>query len=260
MNKFISKIFGYIANLNFPTKIQNFINKKYVEFFKIDLSEFKNFNEYKNLNELFTRKLIKQREFSKDKFDFISPSDGECLSIGISDKNRAISIKNKSYFLDELLKEDNVKDLMYCNIYLSPRDYHRYHAPADLEIISATYVSANLYSVNKKTLLKVSNLYAKNERVILKTKLFNNKILYLVFVGAINVGKMRFNFDDRIQTNAKNGDFTYEYKNLFVKKGEELGNFELGSTIVIVSDKDSLKYEIKDQDFIKFSQTIAKIL
>ena len=65
-------------------------------------------------------------------------------------------------------------------------------------------------------------------------------ITILFFVGALNVGKMKFSFDERIQTNAM-ANFTqiYEYENLHIKKGERLGNFELGSTIVILSEKDA---------------------
>jgi len=65
-------------------------------------------------------------------------------------------------------------------------------------------------------------------------------VMSLVFVGALNVGKMKFSFDERIQTNVV-ANFTqiYEYKNLHIKKGDHLGNFELGSTIVILSKKDA---------------------
>lgn len=264
MTNFISKIFGLVANFKFPTPVQNFINKKYVEFFNIDLSEFLAVESYKSLNELFTRRLIKNREFSAEKSDFISPSDGVIFECGKSENFKAFSIKDRPYNVAELLgvlAPKSLQNFEYANIYLSPKDYHHYHSPCDLQILSALYIPAKLYSVARKALLKVDKLYEKNERVILKCKMPNDRILWLIFVGALNVGKMKFDFDERIQTNAKNRKITrYDYENLCVKKGEHLGNFELGSTIVIIAENDSLSFEIKTSEMIKFSQNFAKIL
>ena len=151
-------------------------------------------------------------------------------------------------------------NLSYANIYLSPRDYHHYHAPCDLSVTEALYIPADLYSVAKKFLLKIPNLYAKNERVILKCKMRNGGILWMVFVGALNVGKMRFDFDTRIQTNACASRFEalYEYENLNFKKGDHLGNFELGSTIVLVAQSEFLKFETPTDTSVKFGQKIAE--
>ena len=79
-------------------------------------------------------------------------------------------------------------------------------------------------------------------------------------MGALNVGKMKFCFDDRIQTNAM-ANFTqiYEYENLHIKKGERLGNFELGSTIVILSEKDATKYNLFENKELKFAEAIGLI-
>ena len=152
-------------------------------------------------------------------------------------------------------------NLSYANIYLSPRDYHHYHAPCDLSVLQALYIPADLYSVAKKFLLKIPNLYAKNERVILKCKMRNGGIFWMVFVGALNVGKMRFDFDTRIQTNAcaNRAEALYEYENLNFKKGDHLGNFELGSTIVLVAQSEFLKFSVSSETAVKFSQKIGEL-
>ena len=79
-------------------------------------------------------------------------------------------------------------------------------------------------------------------------------------MGALNVGKMKFSFDDRIQTNAV-ANFTqiYEYENLHIKKGERLGNFELGSTIIILSEKDVIEYNLFENKELKFAEAIGLI-
>lgn len=79
-------------------------------------------------------------------------------------------------------------------------------------------------------------------------------------MGALNVGKVKFSFDERIQTNVV-ANFTqiYEYKNLHIKKGERLGNFELGSTIVILSEKDVIEYNLFENKELKFAEAIGLI-
>ena len=328
MRSFISRIFGVIAAVKFPKFIQNFINRKYVEFFKIDMSEFDPPQSYVSLNALFTRRLLRPREIAADERAFISPSDGVIFESGTCADMRAFSVKGCEYSLSELLgrtfaasesggadtrdikNSDDTADaaqakiisgessaiytasdmraeiygdensvsrktsaedaqggentsgvnLSYANIYLSPRDYHHYHAPCDLSVLQALYIPADLYSVAKKFLLKIPNLYAKNERVILKCKMPGGGILWMVFVGALNVGKMKFDFDTRIQTNAcaSRSEARYEYENLNFKKGDHLGNFELGSTIVLVVQSEFLKFEIPADTSVKFGQKIAE--
>ena len=79
-------------------------------------------------------------------------------------------------------------------------------------------------------------------------------------MGALNASKMKFCFDERIQTNVV-ANFTqiYEYKNLHIKKGERLGNFELGSTIVILSEKDVIEYNLFENKELKFAEAIGLI-
>lgn len=262
-----SKLFGLIAGFKFFKSLQNFINENYVRYFKIDMSEFKAPSEYESLNALFTRSLQKTRELESG---FISPSDGRVFQSGqaflAEDEYFAFSIKGHTYSVEELLKENFEKNetqngLDYVNIYLSPKDYHRYHAPCDLEILKAVYTRGSLYSVNQKHLEKISNLYTKNERVSLKCKSEKGFIFWLVFVGAQNVGKMRFHFDESIKTNAENShNFSRVYENLKFKKGEELGYFELGSTIVLISQKGHLNFNIKNTDELKFGSKIADFI
>ena len=109
--------------------------------------------------------------------------------------------------------------------------------------------------------MRFDSVYETNERVVLTCRYNDNFTFWLVFVGALNVGKMKFLFDERIQTNAKYMDKTfYEYENIFLKKGDMLGNFELGSTIVVLTKSGKIEPTLKAGDEIKFGDTIAKIL
>ncbi len=264
MYNFISMIFGIIASWNMPSVLQNAVNSWYVSHFKIDLSEyeFKTPRQYKSLNALFTRRLAQEREMGSG---FVSPSDGRTLEVGRGELTKAYSIKGREYDVAELLGEgakagELGEGFDYLNIYLSPSDYHHYHAPCDLKVESMHYFKGNLYSVAPKVLLKVENLYPKNERVVLRGRLKSGKLVWLVFVGATNVGKMRFDFEPRIETNAKNGDASYTYDDIFLKKGEHIGNFELGSTIVVISQKDALSYSVESDKKVKFGESIGVVV
>jgi len=265
MRGLISRIFGFVAAVRFPRFLQTFINEKYVSGFKIDMSEFKEPKEYESLTALFTRELQRPRNFDVSPQAFISPSDGTCLERGVSKELKAISVKGHEYGIAELLgdsmdRSERDAELEYVNIYLSPRDYHRYHAPCDMRILSALYVPGELYSVAVSALLKVPNLYAKNERVVLKCELASGKKMWLVFVGALNVGKIKFDFDARIQTNACAGNVAlYEYENLSAKKGEQLGMFELGSTILILSEQGAVKFDLAAEQKLKYGDKIGTI-
>lgn len=259
----ISNIFGKFASKKFPKFIQTFINKSYVNILKLDMSEYDNVNSYKSLNELFTRKLVKKRQIFGQSDDFISPSDGQISEQGrIKDQN-ALQIKGKIYSISKLLsdyiskaKKDELISGSFINIYLSPKDYHRFHAPIDMQILKAIHVGAKLYPVNFRYLNKKQNLFCENERVILECK-SKNDIFYLVFVGALNVGKMVFNFDKNIQTNAKHSQQKcYEYENLHVKKADELGHFQMGSTIVCIFENENIKFE-KQNEKIKFGEILT---
>ncbi|MBK1991295.1 phosphatidylserine decarboxylase [Campylobacter sp. 2018MI35] len=263
-----SRIFGLITRIKFFKPLQILINKAYIKYFKIDMSEFKQARDYESLNALFTRSLEISRKLEDD---FIAPCDGKIIQITNSfcqkkDEFLSFSIKGKVYSINALIRDNfELKELengLDCvNIYLSPKDYHRYHAPCNLEILSAIYTRGKLYSVNEKYLKRIPNLYSENERVCLKCKSENNFIFWLIFVGAQNVGKMRFNFDFNIQTNTNKYDnFTTTYHNLKITKGEELGNFELGSTIVIIAQKGFLNFKIQENQNIKFGQNIANFI
>jgi phosphatidylserine decarboxylase len=171
------------------------------------------------------------------------------------------------YCTKELLGEnysdiaDKLIDGDFANFYLSPKDYHRYHSPINMKIKSATHIPGKLYPVNMPLLRNKLNLFIENERVILECETNDGKLLFYVLVGALNVGKMVFSFDNSIMTNIKSNKCTKQiYNDLYVSKGDLLGWFEMGSTVVMLSQKDTINYsnlEINKQ--IKFNEIIGTI-
>ena len=262
----ISLYFGKFAKKEFLSPVQKLINSSYVRLMGLNMSEFKHPRYYKSLNDLFTRELIIKRVIDENKNTIISPTDSLITQCGQIQNDIALQIKGMQYSVEELLTYycssnfEKVKDGSFMNFYLSPKDYHRYHAPCDFKLLKLIHVPGKLYPVNLKYLNKEFELFIQNERVILECET-NGKIFYMVFVGALNVGQMVFEFEQRVETNTDAKEMkVYEYENIEITKGECLGYFKMGSTVVMIWEKDSVEIEnLLNQD-VRFGQKIAKIL
>jgi len=263
-----SQLFGKFASTEFSPKFQEIINESYVKLMKLDMREFKDPKSYKSLNALFTRHLQIPRRFSVSSHDFISPCDALITECGTIKDDRALQIKGFNYSVSDLLTQ-NIADEQkakleggdFINLYLSPSDYHRYHVPINMRVTKAIHVPGKLHPVNIPTLKRQVNLFIENERVILECYTQKNQLFYMVLVGALNVGKMVVSFEDRIKTNSDAREVkVYEYaQEINLHKGDDLGCFEMGSTIVILAEKDMLTYDLSVGEKVKFAQTIAKV-
>lgn len=263
-----SRLFGVFAHKEFPAPIQHAINKAYTAMMKIDLMEFEDVNSYKSLNALFTRPFKIRRLFNIHEQTVIAPCDSLISAFGKIENALALQIKGFSYNVRNLLgdyiakkEKDRLENGDYVNFYLSPSDYHRYHAPIDMRVTKAIHIPGKLYPVNCTWLKKVQGLFIENERVVLECFTKENKLFYMIFVGALNVGKMTFTFDKTIQTNAKASiQQCYDYQDLTIAKGEELGHFEMGSTIVMLFEKESITLELGGITHVKFGQPIGGLI
>ena len=263
----ISNIFHKFATKEFPFFFFFLINNTYVSVLGLDMKEFEEPSKYKTLNKLFTRALKQERDINEDPNSFISPADSFVSECGDIKDETACQIKGMKYSVRDLLSDDvfyddfeKLKDGKFMNFYLSPKDYHRYHASFDCKITKLIHIPGKLYPVNFTYLNKQENLFIENERVILECKTDNNKLFYMVFVGALNVGKMVFTFEEEVNTNIQMlHSKVYKYDSLYVKKGDCLGYFEMGSTVLIFWEKDMVELENIINNKVKFTQKIASI-
>jgi len=263
----ISKGFHKFATKEFNSTIQSIINNGYVNILGLDMSEFNDPSSYKTLNKLFTRSLRVPRDIDSSLDTFISPADSFVTDMGEIKNETALQIKGMSYSVKNLLTEhinsddfDKMEDGTYMNFYLSPKDYHRYHLAYNCQITKLIHVPGKLYPVNFKYLNKQESLFIENERVILEGKTSDNKVFYMVFVGALNVGKMVFEFEPKINTNSDTFNTqVYEYDDLYMKKGDCLGYFEMGSTVLMFWEKDMVELKEWTNQKIKFGDIIADV-
>lgn len=263
----ISAGFGKFASKEFPSFVQNFINASYVKLMGLDMSEFRKPSTYKTLNKLFTRAFEKPRALPEDETRLISGVDALITDAGTIVEGKAYQIKGMSYEIKELFGEHHQEAAVkvdggeFINFYLSPKDYHRYHAPMKLNILSLTHIPGKLYPVNFPLLRNKQNLFIENERVVIECEDEKGRMQVLVLVGALNVGKMVVTFEDNIRTNSDIREPQhYSYENLSLDRGELFGWFEMGSTIVTFSEKGSIFPEVAINQKVSFADILGKVV
>ena len=222
---------------------------KFSSVFGVDLNQAVNPDphSYKTFNEFFTRPIKPElRPIANTRL--VSPVDGCISQLGAIKQGKIFQAKGYSYTADALLGGDNDQakkftDGHFATIYLSPKDYHRIHMPCDGKLKQQTHVPGRLFSVAPHTARTVPNLFARNERVV---AVFETEFgdMAMVLVGAINVAAIETVWDGLItppkgkQISRK--DYTNEQINL--AKGQEMGRFNMGSTVILLFTKDAPKF------------------
>ncbi|CAA6798989.1 MAG: Phosphatidylserine decarboxylase (EC [uncultured Sulfurovum sp.] len=262
----LSTGFGKFASKPFSKPVQKFINNSYVKLMGLDMTEFDAPANYPTLNKLFTRSFITEKEVSKDESVMISPVDALVTDFGKISEGKAYQIKGMEYNIAELFGEYHeeatkaVEGGEFVNLYLSPKDYHRYHTPDTLNIKSLTHIPGKLYPVNFPLLRNKKDLFIENERVIIESTDKKGNTFVMVLVGALNVGKMVVTFEESINTNSDLREPKhYTYENLTLQKGELFGWFEMGSTILLFTQKDVYTPTLEINQKVKFTENIGRL-
>ena len=262
----ISQGFGKFANKEFPKWFQKIVNGSYVGLMGLDMSDFNPSDSYKSLNALFTRRLREDRKYSLDAEDFISPCDSLISERGTIMDDYALQIKGMRYKCSDFIGDGFTQEEKsaidggeFINCYLSPKDYHRYHAPTNLKVLKAVHIPGKFYPVNMPSLKKRINLFIENERVAILCENASGKRFYMILVSALNVGVMQVSFEPKIQTNAvATTPQSYDFKDLYLNKGDDFGCFEMGSTIIILAEKGMLDVKAQAGENVRYGQTMAK--
>ena len=207
---------------------------------------------YKTFNEFFTRPL-KTGARPIAQADFICPVDGAISQFGAIEKDQIFQAKGHSYSTTALVGGDKSLAAKFENghfacLYLSPKDYHRIHMPCDGTLKSMTYVPGALFSVNPTTAQGVPGLFARNERVVCEFTSAQHGSFIMVLVGATIVGSMASVWHDAANgiinppRTGKTKTWSYENKNITLKQGDEMGRFLLGSTVVMLFEKEAITF------------------
>ena len=245
----LSRSFGRIADLRIPPALRNTILGGFARAVGIDLSEAERpVSDYASLNEFFARKLRPgARDFPRTAGIAVSPVDGIIGQHGAITKGRLIQAKGRDYSANYLLADveeaRRYDEGVFITLYLSPRHYHRIHAPCSGNITGARYVPGALLPVNAAAVQHVPHLFPRNERV---SCLIDSDIgrCAVVAVGAYNVGRISTTFDSAwagpeqsVSNRHTHGSERHYDAPLPVTQGDEIMAFHLGSTVVLLFER-----------------------
>ena len=222
--------------------ITTWLIRWFVGKYGVDMNEAENADivSYKSFNDFFTRPLkVGARPLATA--DFVCPVDGAISQFGAIDDHHILQAKGHRFTTTELVGGDNAlaahfRHGSFANLYLSPKDYHRLHMPCDGTLTRMIYLPGALFSVNPSTARGVPNLFARNERVVCVFESAQHGPFVMVLVGATIVGSMATVWHGIVNPRRTNkvSEWTYADQAVVLKKGEEMGRFLFGSTIVML--------------------------
>lgn len=228
----LSRVYGWMTRRTRPRFLVRKIIKFFIKTYGISMKNFSgDIQDYNSLNEIFLRKLNPKTRPLKKKTGFIvSPADGTVSHLELVREEKAFQVKGVDYDLSELIndKPDFSRGWYVITIYLSPKDYHRFHFPASGKLKSYCHMQGRLYPVNSLGLNHIKALFEKNERIVVKTEIEDYE-LYIVAVGATFVGSIKMEFIEKYRR-----DNLWKEIDMRVSQLDEMGRFELGSTIVML--------------------------
>jgi phosphatidylserine decarboxylase len=248
----LSRMMYRITRCEWPP-LKNILIRSFIAWFKVDMSIAmqSEISTYKHFNHFFTRALkAGVRPIAGDAHTIVCPVDGRISQIGRIQSGEIFQAKNHFYNLNALLagNQDEVKaftDGSFATLYLSPRDYHRVHMPLDGKLTMMAYVPGRLFSVNTHTTRVVNNLFARNERII---SIFDTALgpMAIILIGALNVGSMETVWAGEVTPTVKREIATVDYtgngREIRLKRGHEMGRFNMGSTVILLFGKDRMRW------------------
>ncbi len=235
-----TRLMGWFSQIESPLLARLTIGL-WQRFSDLDLSEAKA-NRFSSLQACFTRELrAGARPVDDDPTVLTSPCDAIVGACGQIEGETVIQAKGFFYSLRELLCDSRLVDLYrdgeYVTLRLTPTMYHRFHAPFDCTVDHVTYIAGDTWNVNPAAVKRVPRLYCRNERAVIRAALAgSDHVVTLVPVAAILVAGIRLHFLDGLLGMQYRGDSEIPCRAPF-RKGEEMGWFEHGSTIIVLAPK-----------------------
>ena len=260
-----NRLCGLVADTKFPRFLLTLLIRLFSWKYGVNLEESsKQVSEYKNFNEFFTRKLLPDvRTLDPDKEAVLSPVDGILGESGVISNEILIQAKGLEYRLADLLKDSEKSKLydggIFITIYLAPYNYHRIHSMVSGEVSQFCYVPGDLWTVSPLGVHHVPELFARNERLITFFETDKGECA-IVKIGATVVGRIRVVYHD-ISSNRFGATFQKSVLEppLRVERGDEVGLFELGSTVICLFRPGQIELkDLKINQEILFGQAIGK--
>ena len=255
--------------------VKNALIKSFMRGFSPDMSDAVRRDPlaYDSFNEFFTRALRPgARPIDPNDSVLVSPVDGAVSQIGRLDGSQIMQAKGHYYSLEALLDSGEPQanwvsrfaNGCFATLYLAPFNYHRIHMPLGGTLCAAWYVPGQLFSVNTATAASVPGLFARNERVVC---IFEDgpRLFALVLVGALFVGSIETVWHGEVTPRSPRTvvelPLDATRAPLHLQKGEEMGRFNMGSTVILITAPDMIDWlsHMRAADTVSVGQPLARL-
>lgn len=259
---FLSRALGTVARCEIPA-VKNALIRAFIKQFQINMDEVAepDLAAYPHFNAFFTRALkAGLRPMPGDSY-VACPADGTLFGAGAIDTDSRLQAKGHVFTLKELFATDEYDTLyqggQFATVYLSPADYHRVHCPMAGELKQMTHVPGRLFSVNESTVSHIPAVFARNERVVLHFK-GEHGPFSLVLVGAMLVASIETPFAGVITPPGRDVQHWNYHRGTHLKfaQGDEIGRFQYGSTVILVTPKDG--YTLSAEEHLGRAVTLGQ--
>ena len=244
----MTRLAGLVASAEWGT-VTTWVIKRFVKRYNVNMSEAAHADpaHYKSFNEFFTRPL-KDGARPLASSAWVCPVDGAISQCGTIERDQIFQAKGHQYSTRALVGGDaalaaQFQNGQFATLYLSPRDYHRIHMPIAGKLLRMIHVPGDLFSVNPTTARGVPSLFARNERVVCEFETEKGPLV-LVLVGATIVGSMATVWHGQVNPPRPGTvrEWRYDSQDVRLQKGEEMGRFLLGSTVVMLFPENGLQF------------------
>lgn len=243
--RWLSVALGFLFRVPLPRMLRLPLLGLFARCQGIDASEAEHpLREYRSVHDLFVRRLAPgARSCCPDPLSVCAPADGRVVETGFAEQGRMMNAKGHDFSLAELLADREAACLLeggpYHITYLSPGDYHRVHAPVGGRVVGWHHVPGSLFSVNQANLRREPGLFARNERLVVLIDGDDSGPCACVLVAAFGVGNITLTCDPEVETHQPGFSSGSIRSKRFlsrprVERGEELGVFHMGSTVISV--------------------------
>ena len=264
----LSRLTGALADCQLVL-VKNFLIRLFIRYYKVNMEEAQrqHAEDYVCFNDFFTRQLREgARPLSKLANAVISPVDGSVSAAGKIDQDQIFQAKGKSFSLQALLGGDAEMAALFrqgnfATLYLAPRDYHRIHMPFAGSLQKMTYVPGKLFSVNQNTADNIDELFARNERAVC---LFQTAIgpMAVILVGALIVAGIETSWHGQVAPAKQKFTESYSADSAVeLGRGEEMGLFKLGSTVILLFPEESIHWSdgLQKGASVRLGQSIGNV-
>jgi phosphatidylserine decarboxylase len=244
----LSSVVGALTRVPAPAVLHQAAMKVFAQRYGVKLDEAEGrVSDYPTFAQFFTRKLKPGlRPVDQTKGIVVSPVDGAVSQAGVVTDGRCVQAKGIDFTVAQLVGDAAAAQKFdggaFTTLYLSPKDYHRIHAPLEGTIDGYTYLPGEFWPVNPASVRNIDALFAVNERLVtwMSTPLGT---VAVVAVGATCVARIHASYD-AIVTHTGQGARAHRYERpIAIERGGELGMFEMGSTVILLFEKGKVRWD-----------------